>query len=35
MNVKITSEANEKLREVMSQSDFNEPALKIVYAGIG
>ncbi len=35
MNVEITSEAKEKLREVMGQSDFNQPALKIVYSGIG
>lgn len=35
MNVTISSEAKEKLQEILNQSEFEHPAVRIYFAGYG
>ena len=35
MEVKITGEAKEKLNDVIKQSKLKDPALRIIFAGMG
>jgi Fe-S cluster assembly iron-binding protein IscA len=35
MEIKITEEAKEKLNEVLKQSLLKEPAVRIIFAGMG
>ncbi len=35
MNINVTDGAKEQLEKVMKDSDYKDPALRIVYAGAG
>lgn len=35
MNITITDEAKDKLKDVLNQSEFKSPAIRIVMSGIG
>jgi len=35
MEIKITEEAQKRLMEVLSSSDYKEPALRLFLAGMG
>jgi hypothetical protein len=35
MNINVTTGAKEQLERVMKDSDYKNPALRIVYAGAG
>lgn len=35
VNIKITESAGERLRKALDESDFNKPALRVLFAGYG
>ena len=35
MNIKITENAREKIKDAMDKSEFKKPALRIMFAGVG